>query len=559
MERVQHEAQVHSHLSAFARARFDLGNGPVIRAALLTLAPDEHVLVIVMHHIVSDGWAFTIFIEEATTLYEAISAGQPSPLMPLPIQYADFAAWQRSWLKDDALNIELGYWIEHLNGAPLFIDLPTDRPRPAVPTYPGDKRHLALSAEQSNTIKQFTSGNDSTLFIALHAVLKILLAKWSGQTDLVVGTVIAGRNHAETERLIGCFMNFLALRNRVSSSMHIKDFLQDVKRTVLDGFAHQECPFELLVKQLNPQRSLTQNPLFNVALLVNNFETPRVTQSELRAELLNSGALSAPLDLRFVAIEAPHGLMLSCEYDTELFNAETIDLLLTAYRDLLLEIAAEPEKRVDALVLPEALVEQARTVRGRDLPLAVAATFTAEPVEASLSFWSERLELPLRAAFAPYNQPFQQLLDPDSLLACNTRGLNVVLLRLEDWLGEEDNSATALEANVRDFGEALAIAAARNPVPHIVAVCPPSPDVLSDHKLETRFQHCEQQLTDVIEGLPNGHFITSEMLQKLYRVDDYYDAQGDELASIPYTPEFFTALGSAVFRTIHLLNRRPYK
>jgi hypothetical protein len=244
---------------------FDLAVGPLLRARMLRLSEQDHVLVLAMHHIVSDGWTGGILFEELGALYEAMASGKASTLAELPIQYADYAVWQREWMQGAVLDKELAYWRERLADAPALLELPTDRTRPDTPGYRGKKTSIRLPKNLSDDLKTFSQRQGMTLFATMMAGLKILLHRWSGQDDLAVGTVSANRNQTEVEKLIGCFMNFLVLRDQVKADSSAQDFLAQVNQTALGGFAHQDCPFERLIEALNPERALNVNPLYNVA------------------------------------------------------------------------------------------------------------------------------------------------------------------------------------------------------------------------------------------------------------------------------------------------------
>src|SRR5581483_294988 len=321
-------------LSAYHQA-FDLANGPLLRARVLRLSDDDHVLLIVMHHIVSDGWTGGLLFEELGQLYAGLSAGQNVVLPELPIQYADYAAWQRESLEGAALETELAYWRNHLDGTAEAMDLPTDRPRLVDASYRGKVATLLLPEDLSNNIKSFSRRRGLTLFTTLLAALKIVLHRWSGQDDLVIGTVSANRNRAEIEKLIGCFINFLPLRDKIAGDQSADDFVTQISKTVLGAFAHQDCPFEKIIEAINPRRALNVHPLYNVALLMQNFPAVGFRGPSIEARFLELDTEVAFLDQRFVASETPNGIQLQCEYNVDLFDASTIEHLLQGYASVL--------------------------------------------------------------------------------------------------------------------------------------------------------------------------------------------------------------------------------
>ena len=546
------------------RRPFDLAQGPLIRARLLRLSDDDHVLVLVMHHIVSDGWTGGIVFEELGGFYQTLSAQQSPSLPGLPIQYADYAMWQRESMQGALLDTELSYWRTQLAGAPALLDLPTDGERPKRSNYRGDKRSLLLPTNLSEGLKTFSAQQGVTLFTSLLAALKILLFHWTGQQDLVVGTVSANRNHVEVERLIGCFMNFLALRLQLTGRENAKEIVGKVNQTVLGAYAHQEFPFEKLIEALNPERALNVNPLYNVALLMQNFPEIAFRSSSLEARFVPLNTEVAFLDLRFVAAETTQGIHLECEYAVDLFDADTIDHLLNAYRAVLDQLVTEPQKSLADFSLPDALVAQSARSRKRShkQTIVITATFTAEPLEEPLAFWMKEIEIPTTFRFAPYNQVFQQLLDPSSLLAQNTDGFNVVLLRMDDWQGFESASSDGyrkIENSVRELINAVRTAARRSATSCLLCLCPPSNSVLTDADSASFYRQMEALVVSELKAASGVHVITSTQVLDLYPVSNYEDPYANHVGHIPYTPAFFTALGTMIARRIQNIRSAPHK
>jgi len=246
----------------------------------LRVAEEEHVVLVTMHHIISDGWSMGLLVREVAALYAAYSSGQESALAELPVQYGDYAVWQREWLSGAVLERELSYWREQLAGAPPVLELPADHPRPAVQTFHGASYSFRLSESLTAELKTLSRRTGATLFMTLLAAFKVLLWRYSGQESVVVGTPIAGRTQVETEGLIGFFVNTLVLRTEVSGELSFAELIGRVKEVALGAYAHQELPFEKLVEELEPQRSLSHTPLFQVMF---------VMQNELRTELGMSG------------------------------------------------------------------------------------------------------------------------------------------------------------------------------------------------------------------------------------------------------------------------------
>ena len=546
------------------RKPFDLAAGPLIRARLIRLSESDHVLVLVMHHIVSDGWTGGLLFEELGALYASQVSGTVSQLPELAIQYADYSTWQREWIKGPVLDNALAFWREHLDGAPAVLELPFDRPRAERSNYRGRKTSLLLSQTLSEELKSFSQQHAMTMFATMMAGLKILLYRWGGQEDLVVGTVSANRNQVEVEKLIGCFMNFLVLRDTISADNSGDDFLLNVNQTILAGFGHQECPFEKLIEALNPQRAMNVNPLYNVALLMQNFPEMAFRTPTLEARFIDLETEVAFLDLRYVASETASGIHIECEYNSDLFDAETVEQTLKGYRSVLEQLVRQPQTKLADFQIPEALTAQARVAKKREAKqtIAISSTFTAEPVEEPLEFWMRQLGIRSRIEFAPYNQVFQQLLDPSSLTAQNSSGVNVMLVRLEDWAGQHGDSPDGrreIERNVRELSDAIHRAVERSTTPYIVCVCPPSPGLLATSESAEFFRSMEGLLLGLLKDVPGVHLATSSELSDLYPVKNYYDEYAEKLGRIPYTPEFFTALGTMIARRMHGIRRAPHK
>ncbi|SEU41903.1 amino acid adenylation domain-containing protein, partial [Myxococcus fulvus] len=345
------EAEVQRRVLAEAKRPFDLGRGPVLRASLLRLEATQHVLMLTLHHIATDGWSMGLLVRESTELYALFVTGQPSRLPELPIQYADYAAWQRDWLRGDALEAQLSWWRTHLSGAAPQLDLPTDFPRPVVQGFQGAMVGRVLPRTLVDSIQALCRQEGSTLFMALLAGFQVVLSRYSGQEDFVLGTDIANRNRAETEGLIGFFINQLALRARLGGDPSFRELLSRVKTDTLGAYAHQDLPFEELVKDLNPGRGLGFAPLFQVKLVLQNQPDTELEVPGLTFRPLGSGTGTARLDLTLSITESAHGLSCSAEYRTDLFTAETIDGLIRHLGNVLEAATVKPSARISTLAL----------------------------------------------------------------------------------------------------------------------------------------------------------------------------------------------------------------
>jgi amino acid adenylation domain-containing protein len=330
---------------------FDLARGPLLRASLLRLDEGEHWLVLVVHHIAFDGWSARVALRELATLYEAFSAGQPSPLPELPIQYADWAHWQRQPARDQFLQAQLAYWQATL-AAPLpVLELPADRPRPATPTHRGARHLLTLPSSLVDALEALSRREGVTLFMTLLAAFQALLHRYTGHDDLVVGTPVAGRTHLETEGLIGFLVNTLVLRADLSGNPPFRDLLQRVRQRTLDAYAHQDLPFERLVEALQPERHLNRTPLFQVLFNLENVPPVAATVHGLAFEEVELDSGTATFDLSLELAERDGALGCTFQYSLDLFDAATIARMAGHYHTLLQGIAAEPGRRLSDLPL----------------------------------------------------------------------------------------------------------------------------------------------------------------------------------------------------------------
>ncbi|MFP2933990.1 condensation domain-containing protein, partial [Pyxidicoccus sp. 3LG] len=347
-------AEARRQASLEAQKPFDLTKAPLMRTTVLRLAERSHVLLVTVHHIVSDGWSNRILVRDVGALYTALSRGLPSPLAPLSLQYADYAVWQRGWLQGEALEKQVSWWKQRLAGVPHALELPTDRPRPPVQTDRGASMAVHFRPEFVEALQTLCRREGVTPFMALLSGFSALLSRYSGQDDLVVGSPIANRQQAELEDIVGFFANTLALRTRLHPHMSFRELLAQVKETTLGAYAHQDVPFEKLVDELRPERDPSRTPLFQVLLAMQN--TPRQQRSadeagdsalELRPVEANSG--TAKFDLSLLLTDAGDELRGAFEYNTDLFDADTARRMVGHLPRLLDEAMADPGRAISHL------------------------------------------------------------------------------------------------------------------------------------------------------------------------------------------------------------------
>ncbi len=328
----------------------DLIAGPLFKIYLLRLESQEHMMVLSQHHIITDGWSNDVLVRELAVLYRSYVAGQPSPLAPLPIQYADYALWQRQWLQGEMLQRHIAYWQQQLKGATPLM-LPADAPRTARQNDYGARYSFELATELSAKLASFSRREGVTLFMTLLAAFQILLYRLSGQPDIVVGTDVANRTHVETEGLIGFFVNLLALRTNMRGAPSFRKVVQQVRAMVLGAYTHQELPFELVIEHVQVKRKEHQNPLIQVLFVMQNTPSSRANLPDLELEIIDRESATARFDLALFVQETPTGIRGSVVYRAELFTAQTIATWMRQFEVLLGNIVAKPDIAIDVLEL----------------------------------------------------------------------------------------------------------------------------------------------------------------------------------------------------------------
>ncbi len=420
-----------------ARRPFDLERGPLFRATLLRLGAAEHVLLLDIHHIVADGWSIGVLVREITALYGAAVAGGPSPLPELPIQYADFAVWQRGWLQGEALERQLAYWRRRLAGAPPLLELPTDRPRAATPSRRSGRLLAAFGSGLPRELPRFAQGHEATLFMVLLAGLQALLSRATGQDDVVVGSPVANRNRPEIEPLVGFFVNTLVLRGEVAGDRPFRDLLDRARQATLEAYAHQDLPFERLVEELQPERRLGVSPLFQVLCALQNTPMGEMELRGLTLAPVDIVAASTPFDLELSFMEGPDALHALVSYNADLFDPATVLRLVAHLETLFAGAVADPARPVS------------------DLPLLAAAERAQ-----LLREWNDT------AREAPLDVPLHRLVEartaaaPDALAVLDGAGASLTYAEL-------DRRAARLARELRRLGVGpetrVAVAAGRSP------------------------------------------------------------------------------------------------
>jgi len=355
----ERETEARRLINEEALRPFDLACGPLIRTGLIQLSEHESIFLLTMHHIISDGWSIVLFFRELSALHRAFSSGHASPLAELSIQYADYAAWQREWLRGEVLDRQLAYWKNQLSGELPVLELPTDRPRPAMQTYPGARAGLTLSRELSQALVALSQREGVTLFMTLLATFKVLLHHYTGQDDVIIGSPIANRPRAETEKLIGFFLNNLALRTDLSGDPSFRELLSRVRKTALDAYANQDVPFEKIIEELKPERDLSRSAIFQIYFNLFSFgdeiELPGATPQTISFvdAWLHSEESQSKFDLTLYAGLQNETLKLAFVYNSDLFEESSISVMLEHLQNLLTAVVADPETSISDLALSD--------------------------------------------------------------------------------------------------------------------------------------------------------------------------------------------------------------
>lgn len=357
-----------------ARQPFDLATGPLCRIKLLCLSPEDHVVVLTMHHIISDGTSIRVLFQDAITVYEALVNGRPPHLPALPIQYVDFAAWQRNWLQGERLEHLLRYWKEQLGGELPVLQLPLDRPRPAVQTFVGARQTFSLPPALTAALRELSQREGVTLFMVLLAAFQILLSRYNGQEDILVGSPIANRTRSELEGLIGFFVNTLVLRTDLAGNPTFRDLLKRVQQVALGAYTHEELPFEKLVEELQPERNMSHTPLFQVLFGLQSDPTTAVEMAGLTMRFQEIDSRTAKCDITLNLTERPDALVGYLEYNSDLFDDATMTRLIRHFETILHGVVDDPSRRLADMPL---LTDEER----HEMLIGWNATRTAYPAD----------------------------------------------------------------------------------------------------------------------------------------------------------------------------------
>ncbi len=555
IENTVEEIRLKDLLKEEARRSFDLETGPLFRFHLFILGEEEYILTMVIHHIISDGWSNTVLVGELFTLYKAGIQGMDQDLSLPPVQFADYACWEKKRLQGEVLENLLDYWEKKLANTST-LKLPLDRERPTVRAFEGGYEPVVISPELTTKINTVCKNKSVTQFILILATLKTLLYRYSGQQDICIGTVVANRNKKEIEGAVGFFMNTLALSTRIEGESSFSEVLERVKKTTYDAFTYQELPFDKMVEELKPPREDGVNPFFQVMFILQNTQKVDLELPGVKMQTLDIESGMAPFDLRLQLTETEGGLKGGLDYNLSIFDSSTIRNLTRHLISTLECIAENQEQKITQL--PIFTQEDIKNIQ--KIKIAVAATFTAEPMEGYINWWCKQFGIKNEVAFAPYNQVFQQLLDETSLISVND-GVNILLIRFEDWL-RNDVSGDAeqikkLEENYCNLVSILKSKAKQ--IPYFVGVLPVGRYSNISQKVSRYIEDMNRRWKLVLEDMENVYVMDCGTLEEQFAIDTVFDPLKDTEAHIPFTDMYFGALGTAVARNICAWRKQHFK
>ncbi|MDQ6815149.1 MAG: HAD-IIIC family phosphatase, partial [Bacteroidota bacterium] len=553
--------------------RFNLAIAPLLRCSLLHIDKSKYVVVFNIHHIISDGWSKAIFITEFLELYKQTITTGGAGLQPLLIQYKDYAAWHTSTFAKQGK-----YWKNlYREGIPI-LHFPADFDRPKIVSYNGGIIEKDVDGVLYEQLKKFAIEHSITLNNLLFSLYAMLVAKYSQQQQVVIGALSSGRSHSDLENLIGVFINFLPVKVSTNSDDSLMKYLEQARDSLTHAFGHQDYPFDLMVEELVSQRDISRNPFFDTMI---NFhpvvgETRAVNgnasvENRLVIKPLkvnDKSVFQSVLDFKVDVEFAGDGLVLNLSYNKNLYSNYRMVTFIDHYIQLLKEVVDHPDKLLREYLENEMkdlppVVDENKLAKEDHLSVNVCASFIAEPLQEYMEYWSNELELNLQISFAPYNQVFQQLLNPASLLNSN-KGINVLFIRVEDWLRDKLNLSQNeqiefLDKNYEELVQAIQKTGIITSTPFLVGVVPVQSANSFAAAVTAHITELTTNIQSVLQKQHSFHTIDLYNIAKLYEVAEMFDTISDNQGHMPFTPEFYGALATYVTRKIRAFKDPPYK
>ncbi len=558
---------------------FDLSRAPLLRVGLMPAHQGKCILMMDIHHIISDGISHHVLFRDFMALY----GGRQLP--PLRLQYKDYVQWQQQFFQSEVFKRQETYWLERFSGGIPVLRMPLDFNRPPKQSFEGRTLAFTIPRALVEKLTALAVEQGLSLNILVLSLYTLLISKYSDQQDIIVGSLVAGRSHPDLEKIIGMFANFLPLRNRVEPEHTFSEFLQAAGKNILDAYNNQDYPFEKLIDLLDIPVDLSRNALFDTMVVFHNqadFSRGEPGTGHLSEPLENHGLNSVPytlqehtstLDFKLDVSrdrENPGSLHCRLQYDARLFEEESMNRFIGHFNNLVTEILDNPRQRVSEIELFTAEEKRefqekrprSRVPAGKPVTVALCATFTAEPAADYIKWWGSRFNLDIETAFAPYNQVFQELLDENGLLSTN-RGIDVLLIRFEDWIRELPPAAsldTQRQVLEENFDRLIEIFKSKpGPTPYFVGIFPVSTHLSFGPDLTRYLEEMNKRWQAAAAALDNVYVLDFTSLAALYRVEEVFDPVTDRAGHVPFSTAYYAAVGIAVVRAVCALNSNPFK
>ena len=550
---------------------FNLAVAPLLRVGLIGLSPDSHLLLIDIHHIISDGMSSGIIIREIIDFY----MGKKAP--ELKIQYKDFSAWQNEFFRSNSFIDQENYWAKTLtlHGGIPVLNMPLDFRRPEKQSFNGNTVSFIISSEIAEQLNHLAKEQNVTINILLLSIYSILVGKYADQEDIVIGSMVAGRRHSDLEQIIGMFGNFLPIINHINGEQTFIEFLNVSRKRILDAYENQDYPFERIVDLIHYPVSPSRNPLFDTMVIFHNESILTLISREVEGLKFSQYPLPNKTSKLDFKIDIFPGIMgeFNCyfEYDTELFSIETINKFIFHFNILIKEILKNPGQKISTIELFTA--EEYRLLNNKrrrcavtadfnkSIKLVISGTFVAEPIKDYIRWWGEQFHLKIDVAFTSYNQVFQELLSEESMLSTNS-GINLLLVRFEDWIRDSSLAdKEKCEKMEQDFIRLTEILKNKKIItPSFIGILPISTHLSLNQEitsfLETLYARWK---TFVMEELDNVYEIDFTRLEVMYEISKIFDPITDKEGHIPFSEEYYAAMGTMIARKICALYNQPFK
>ena len=552
------DESTHSVINFAAGTIFDLAKGPLFKVTLIETNTREYVLSIVVHHIIADISSCDIIARELLQIYSLLAEGnEPDVRLSSSGQFNDYLVWLNSQDENIKKN-DIHFWQGFLKDAPTSLNLPFDFPRQAQQTFRAEQVSFELDSDVFTQLDAVAKQFKATRFTLLFAIFNLLMSRICRQEDILIGVPNGNRNLPDTHNMIGFLSNTLVLRSKVDLQNTLDSLIEDTKSSIFQAFDHQSVGYGDVVSSLNIPSPKNHNPLFQI--LFNMIERDEVifSQNDLSLTPMDLPLITLDFDILFTIDVRGHSLRAFMDFNPDLFTSQTARNILESFHLILRDICSAQTSGKTYDLTSTSLLLNAPAVSTAEKPrLIVASTFTAEPLTESIQFWLEKTQLNFTLEFAPYNQVFQELLDPGSRLNQNHQGINLVLVRYDDWLRFDKDAQPSAEIRKRrifvEFLDALRFSASIQSSPLVLSVLPASGENFALH------QEFDRELANVVNTLNNVHILPSDSVTRSYPTTHIFDEVADSAGHVPYKPHYFTALGTSLIRKVRAIATLPYK